>query len=84
MLEAGLMMARVFDSYIEGFAVRPSAGTYVTVEPVSSLAISGAFDGDRRRNARAMFEAFMQSMACRRPTEPASFPMAGRRRSLRR
>ena len=23
-----------FDSYIEGFAVRPSAGTYVTVEPV--------------------------------------------------
>ncbi len=58
-LEAGLMMARLFDSYIEGIAVRPSAGTYVTVEPVSSLAIAGAFDGDMARNARAMFEAFM-------------------------
>jgi nucleotide-binding universal stress UspA family protein len=58
-LEAGLTMARVFDSYIEGFAVRPSAGTYVTVEPVSSLAISGAFDGDAARNARAVFESFM-------------------------
>jgi nucleotide-binding universal stress UspA family protein len=58
-LEAGLMMARLFDSYLEGIAVRPSAGTYVTVEPVSSLAISGAFDGDMARNARAMFEAFM-------------------------
>ncbi|MGH6683166.1 MAG: universal stress protein [Pseudolabrys sp.] len=60
-LEAGLMVARVFDSYIEGFAVRPSAGTYVTVEPVSSLAISGAFDGDAARNAHTAFEAFMKS-----------------------
>ena len=51
-LEAGLTMARIFDSYIEGIAVRPSAGTYVTVEPVSSLAISGAFDGDAARNAQ--------------------------------
>ena len=60
-LEAGLAVARLFDSYIEGFAVRPSAGTYVTVEPVSSLAISGAFDGDAARNANAMFESFMAS-----------------------
>ncbi|MGH6665529.1 MAG: universal stress protein, partial [Pseudolabrys sp.] len=59
-LETALMMARVFDSYIEGIAVRPSAGTYVTVEPVSSLAISGAFDGDAARNAQATFEAFMK------------------------
>ena len=58
-LEAGLTMARIFDSYIEGIAVRPSAGTYVTVEPVSSLAISGAFDGDAARNARTVFESFM-------------------------
>jgi nucleotide-binding universal stress UspA family protein len=60
-LEAGLMIARVFDSYIEGIAVRPSTGTYVTVEPVSSLAISGAFDGDAARNAHAVFESFMTS-----------------------
>ena len=45
---------------MEGFAVRPSPGTYVTVEPVSSLAISGAFDGDTADQARAEFEAFMK------------------------
>ena len=55
-LAASLAVARTFDSYIEGFAVRPSAGTYVTVEPVSSLAISGAYDGDAARNAQAAFE----------------------------
>jgi nucleotide-binding universal stress UspA family protein len=60
-LEAARLIARQFDSYMEGFAVRPSAGTYVTVEPVSSLAISGAFEGDTAVQARAQFEAFMQS-----------------------
>jgi nucleotide-binding universal stress UspA family protein len=59
-LEAALLMARAFDSYMEGFAVRPAAGTYVTVEPVSSLAISGAYDGDAPKLARATFERFMQ------------------------
>ncbi len=58
-LQTALLMARAFDSYMEGFAVRPSAGTYVTVEPVSSLAISGAYDGDAPKLARAMFEKFM-------------------------
>jgi nucleotide-binding universal stress UspA family protein len=59
-LEAALLMARGFDSYMEGFAVRPSAGTYVTVEPVSSLAISAAYDGDALNLARASFEQFMR------------------------
>jgi nucleotide-binding universal stress UspA family protein len=60
-MEAALLVARLFDSYMEGFAVRPSAGTYVTVEPVSSLAISGAYDGDAPKQARAAFEQFMQA-----------------------
>ncbi len=60
-LAAGLAVARLFDSYIEGLAVRPSAGTYVTVEPVSSLAISGAYDADAARNAQTLFESFMQA-----------------------
>ncbi len=60
-LEAARLMATVFDSYIEGFAVRPSPGTYVTVEPVSSLAISGAFESDTAKEAKAAFEAFMQA-----------------------
>jgi nucleotide-binding universal stress UspA family protein len=33
----------------------------VTVEPVSSLAISGAFEGDTANQARAQFESFMQN-----------------------
>jgi len=36
------------------------AGTYVTVDPVSSLAISDAYDGDAPRQAREMFESFMR------------------------
>ena len=60
-LEAARLVARQFDSYMEGVAVRPSAGTYVTVEPVSSLAISGAFEGDTAIQARGQFEAFMKS-----------------------
>ena len=60
-LEAARLMATAFDSYMEGFAVRPSPGTYVTVEPVSSLAISGAFEPDTAREAKAAFDAFMQA-----------------------
>lgn len=60
-LEAARLMATAFDSYMEGFAVRPSPGTYVTVEPVSSLAISGAFEPDTAKEAKAAFEAFMQA-----------------------
>jgi nucleotide-binding universal stress UspA family protein len=59
-LEAARLVAREFDSYMEGFAVRPSLGTYVTVEPVSSLAIAGAFEGDTANQARAQFESFMK------------------------
>ena len=62
-LEAVRLVAKTFDSYMEGVAVRPSAGTYVAVEPVSSLAISGAFEHDAElaAQARALFESFMQT-----------------------
>jgi nucleotide-binding universal stress UspA family protein len=76
-LEAARLIARQFDSYMEGFAVRPTLGTYVTVEPVSSLAISGAFEGDTANQARIEFEAFMQSHAVPKgPQEPAVFSYA--------
>ncbi len=58
-LEGARLIARTFDSYMEGFAVRPSPGTYVTVEPVSSLAISGVFEADTAK-VRGDFEKFMQ------------------------
>jgi nucleotide-binding universal stress UspA family protein len=60
-LEAARLIAHAFDGYMEGFAVRPSAETYVTVEPISSLAISGAYDGDAAHQARGQFETFMQT-----------------------
>ncbi len=58
-LEGARLIARTFDSYMEGFAVRPSPGTYVTVEPVSSLAISGVFEADTAK-VKGDFEKFMQ------------------------
>ena len=62
-LEAARLVARTFDSYMEGFAVHPAAGTYVAVEPVSSLAISGAYEHDAElaSQARALFESFMRT-----------------------
>lgn len=60
-LEAARLIAQAFGSYMEGFAVRPSPGTYVTVEPVSSLAISGAFEPDTANEAKATFETFMKA-----------------------
>lgn len=62
-LEGARLVARIFDSYMEGFAVHPAAGTYVAVEPVSSLAISGAFEHDAElaNQARTLFENFMRT-----------------------
>lgn len=61
-LDAARIVARTFDSYMEGFAVRPAVATYVTVEPVSSLAIAGAYEGDSRQ-ANELFTGFMQKHA---------------------
>ena len=69
-LEAARLVAREFGSHMEGFAVRPSAGTYVTVEPVSSLAISGAFEGDSREpGARRVRNLSCKAHGCRKPTQ---------------
>jgi hypothetical protein len=71
-LAAALVVGRTFDSYMEGFAIRPAVGTYVTVEPVSSLAISGAFDEDTAREAQVLFEKFMQGNGVPRAVEGAT------------
>jgi nucleotide-binding universal stress UspA family protein len=73
-LEAARLIALALDSHMEGFAVRPSLATYVTVEPVSSLAISGAFEGDTANQARREFESFMQTHSVSKGVrEPAVF-----------
>ncbi len=80
-LETAWLTAKSFDSYMEGFAVRPMAGTYVTLEPVSSLALTGAFDSEAATHAREAFESFMKSREVPEGVqEPASlsygWPMA--------
>ena len=59
-LQAAQLVAGIFGSYMEGFAIRPAIGTYVTVEPVSSLALSGAFEEDTTRQAQELFDKFMR------------------------
>jgi nucleotide-binding universal stress UspA family protein len=59
--EATLLVAQAFDSYMEGFAVRPSVQSYVTVEPLSGVAITGAYEDNVADQVRGQFESFMQS-----------------------
>lgn len=60
-MEAALHVARAFASYMEGVAVRPAAAAYVTVEPVSGLAIPGTDQAEAAQRAREDFEAFMRA-----------------------
>jgi nucleotide-binding universal stress UspA family protein len=62
-LEAALLVARRFDSYIEGFAVHPAASELVALDPLSSLTMPQVVDSDAQveRDARQMFESFMAS-----------------------
>ena len=70
-LEAALLVARAFGSYMEGVAVRPAAAAYVTLEPVSGLAIPGADPGEAAQAARAHFESFMQAHGVPQAPSPA-------------
>ncbi len=76
-LETARLVAATFDSYMEGFAVHPTAGTYVAVEPVSSLAISGAFEHDAElaAQAKSLFESFMRGhgVPAAAGAEPATY-----------
>jgi len=71
-LEAARLVAGIFGSYMEGFAVRPSTASYVTIEPVGGLAISGAHDPEAAAQARQTFISFMQAHGV--PAAPAVVP----------
>jgi len=60
-LETARLLARAMDSYMEGFAVRPSLDAYVAVEPLSGVAISAAHYEDAQRQSHTLFESFMQA-----------------------
>jgi nucleotide-binding universal stress UspA family protein len=62
-LQAAWLVARRFDSYVEGFAVQPAASEFVALDPLSSLTMPQVADGDAQieRHSRQMFESFMAS-----------------------
>ena len=73
-LQAAWLVARRFDSYVEGFAVQPAASEFVALDPLSSLTMPQIADGDARveHDSRQMFESFMVSHNV--PPAPPSFP----------
>src|SRR5499427_1919930 len=60
-LHAAWLVARRFDSYVEGFAVQPAASEFVALDPLSSLTVPQIADGDAEieHDSRQMFESFM-------------------------
>jgi nucleotide-binding universal stress UspA family protein len=62
-LETALLLARKFNSHVEGFALRPAIGNLVTMDPVSSLTVVSARENDAEivKQARGIFDVFMQA-----------------------
>jgi nucleotide-binding universal stress UspA family protein len=60
-LEAALLVARRFDSYVEGFALRPAVPDYVPIDMVSGLTwhADDRADAEAVTQARAVFSAFV-------------------------
>jgi nucleotide-binding universal stress UspA family protein len=75
-LETALLVARRFDSYVEGFAVQPAASELVALDPLSSLTMPQVVDGDAQveRDLRQRFESFMASSGV--PSAPPPVPVA--------
>jgi nucleotide-binding universal stress UspA family protein len=71
-LEAALMVARRFDGYVEGFAVQPAAADFLTVDPLSNLAIPqiDESNAETERHARELFSSFMATRGIA-PAAPA-------------
>ncbi len=77
-LQAAWLVARRFDSYVEGFAVQPAASEFVALDPLSSLTMPQIADGDAHieRYSRQMFESFMASNNVP-PAPPTPSPREG-------
>lgn len=78
-LETARLFAKRFDSYMEGFAVRPSAAKFVAMDPVSSLTVPMTKESDAEAvsQARRLFETFLQAQNVpRAQDEKAAFSYA--------
>ena len=60
-LETALLAGRKFDAHIEGFALRPTIGNVVTMDPVNSLTVVSLRENDLEiaNEARGIFDTFM-------------------------
>src|SRR5271163_2589221 len=73
-LETALMLARRFDSYIEGFALRFRINEFVAVDMAGAIPLESLRDEnlEEARRARQIFEAFMGEHAVPRADATAS------------
>ncbi len=78
-LETALLLARKFNSYIEGFAVRVSIPTVVAMDvtPSASLAFFEEENAEAARQSRKLFDTFMQQHDVRRARGAAEAPTCG-------
>jgi nucleotide-binding universal stress UspA family protein len=73
-LETALMLARRFDSYVEGFALRFRVNEFVAVDMAGAIPLESLRDEnlEEARRARQLFESFMQERAVPRAAAGAT------------
>jgi nucleotide-binding universal stress UspA family protein len=73
-LETALMLARRFDSYVEGFALRFRVNEFVAVDMAGAIPLESLRDEnlEEARRARQLFESFMQERAVPRAATGAT------------
>src|ERR1700730_5690939 len=78
-LATALALARRFDGYIEGFALRYRVNDFVAVDMAGAIPLESLREEslDEARRARALFEAFMQDFGVPRFDRGPPGPPAG-------
>ncbi len=78
-LSAALTLARQFDSYIEGFALRFRVNEFIAVDMAGAIPLETLREEslDEGRRARALFEAFMQEHHVPRSDAATTSPSYG-------
>jgi nucleotide-binding universal stress UspA family protein len=73
-LQVTLLLARRFDSYIEGFALQPGISQLLAVDVGASFATESFMQEsiEEAKKTKAMFEAFMQEQGVPRSSQAAS------------
>jgi nucleotide-binding universal stress UspA family protein len=77
-LDSALLLAKKFDSLIEGFPLRPAVADIVAMDPDAGLTMVAIKenDADMARQAEELFRAFMQRHGVEQHADRASTPSA--------